>query len=67
MFDNIRLHTEIFTPLSAALLIIGGILGYGGKPLLRLIYKKPTETAVLIVKSIGLLLVLAGMVIIFIR
>lgn len=67
MFDDIRLHTEVFTPLTAGLLIIGGILGYGGRSVLSLIYKKPSERAVLIVKSTGLLLVLTGMVIIFIR
>lgn len=65
MFNNLGLHTELLTPLSVVLLIVGGILGYGGKYIINLFYKKPSENAVLIVKFIGVALALAGMITIF--
>jgi hypothetical protein len=67
LFDNIGLHTELLSPLSVALLVLGAILGYGGKFLLKLFNKKPSDKAVLIVKLIGFVIVLAGMFTIFRR
>jgi hypothetical protein len=65
MFNNIGLNTKIFTPVTLVLLVLGAVLGYGGKFILTKIYKNPSDKAVLTVKLIGLALVLAGVIIIF--
>jgi hypothetical protein len=67
MLKNLGLHFEIFTPFTAVLLITGAVLGYGGKFILGILYEKPSEKAVLIVKVIGLVLALTGIIIIFVR
>lgn len=64
---DIGLHTEIFTPLSIILLGLGAVLGYGGGKVVSLFNKNPSEKTVLIVRFIGVLLVAAGMIVIFIR
>lgn len=66
MFNNLGLHTEIFTPLSIVLMVIGAILVYGAKLILHKIYKKePTMKALIILKTVGLILVLIAMYLIF--
>lgn len=67
MLDNIRLHTEWISPISIIFLIFGGILGYGGNLLLRLVFTNPSDKVILTVKFIGLLMVLAGAILIFWR
>jgi hypothetical protein len=67
MFNNIGFHTEIFTPLSIILLVVGGVLGYGGKFVLAILNIKPTEKAVIIIKLIGLVMVISGIIIILKR
>lgn len=59
------LHTEIFSPLSVVLLLLGAVLCYGAKPILGIFYKKPDEKWVLIIKLIGMLMAIAGVIIIF--
>lgn len=65
MFKNIGFHTELLTPLSIILMVIGGILGYGGKFIAGLIYEKPSDKFILFIKVIGVAIVLAGMILIF--
>lgn len=67
MFNNIGFHTEVLTPVSIILLVIGGIIGYGGRSIAGLIYKKPSGKSILLIKVIRVVLVLAGMISIFIR
>lgn len=67
MFNNLRLHTELLTPLSVTLLILGAVLGYGGEFILNLLYEKPSDKAVLIIKTAGVVVVLIGMITIFKR
>lgn len=67
LFKNIGFHTELLTPLSIILMVIGGILGYGGKFIAGLIFRKPSDKLVLFIKSIGVVIVLAGMILIFRR
>jgi hypothetical protein len=68
MFNNLRLHTELFTPLSVALMVVGAILVYGAKFILRTIYKKdPSVKQLLIVKTTGLIIFLIAIYIIFTR
>ena len=50
MFDNLGLHTEYLTPLSVALLIAGGVLGYGSRFLVKKICKNPSDKLVVILK-----------------
>lgn len=64
MFD-FGLHTEIFSPLSVVLLLLGAVLGYGGKSILGIFYKNPSDKAVLLIKLIGMLMAIAGVLIIF--
>jgi hypothetical protein len=64
---GLGLHTEILTPLSIIILVIGAILGYGGKYLLKKFMKNPTEKAVLVVKLVGLAFVAVGVILIFTR
>jgi len=66
MFNNIGLHFELINPLSAVLLIIGGILGYGGKHILRLFNKEVSDIHVIALKTLGLALVTAGVLLIFV-
>lgn len=67
LFKNIGFHTELLTPLSVILLVIGGILGYGSKPIAGLIYKKPSGKSILAVKLMGVAIVITGMILIFTR
>lgn len=65
MFRNIGFHTEVFTPLSLVLLVAGGILGYGARFILKILFKKTSGSAILAVKVIGLAIAAAGMILIF--
>lgn len=65
MFKNIGFHTELLTPLSVALMVVGGILGYGGKSIAHLIYEKPSDKFILFIKVIGVAIALTGMILIF--
>lgn len=65
MFQNIGLHTEIFTPLSAGLLIGGGVLGFGAKFIVRNFFRSKSEGADLAAKAIGLAAAAAGVIMIF--
>lgn len=67
MFGNLGFHTDIFTPISIVLLIIGAVLGYGGKYIVGKVAKNPSDKAAVAVKLIGLTLVAAGAIIIFTR
>lgn len=68
MFDNLGPHFEIFSPLSVVLLILGAVLGYGAKYVLRIFKKEnPTEVEVLVLKMCGVVLVIGGLIIIFTR
>jgi hypothetical protein len=51
--------------LAIVLLLAGGILGYGGKQISRLIFNDISDKNVLIIKLIGLILAACGAVIFF--
>lgn len=66
MFD-FGLHTEIFSPLSIILLVSGAVLGYAGQKIVPIFYKNASGKVIIVVRFIGVLLVAAGMIVIFLR
>ncbi|MDI6618796.1 MAG: hypothetical protein QME45_09010 [Clostridiales bacterium] len=64
---DIGLHFEIFSILSIIFLVAGAVLGYASRAVLSVFIKKPSDKAVLAAKLSGLILVIAGMLIIFTR
>lgn len=66
MFDNLGFHFEYFDIFSIILFVLGAIAGYGAKTVLKLFTKNPTEKQVLILKFLGLIFVIVGMIMIFI-
>lgn len=67
MFNNLGLHTELLTPVSVLLLVVGAVLGYGSKTLISIVVKNPSEKVILITKLVGLVLVITGVILIFRR
>lgn len=65
MFNNLGLHLELISPLSAVLLIVGGVLGYGSKYILKLLKMDTSEMTVVSLKTVGLVLVIVGVLLIF--
>jgi len=65
-FDNAGAGFELIRLLAILLLVVGGILGYGGKKIVRLFFNDNSERTILIIKFVGLILAACGAVIIFI-
>jgi uncharacterized membrane protein len=58
---------EIFTPISIVLLVIGAVLGYGSNYISKKFFKNPTDKTSLVVKLVGLVFVIAGVILILTR
>lgn len=57
----------VFLGISFVLLIVGAVLAYGARKLLEKFYKQPfDEKEIGILKSIGLLTVMAGAILLFV-
>jgi hypothetical protein len=61
------LNFEVLRPLPILLFIIGGILGYGGRFIAEKVFNKKSFKAVMTIKTIGVIFVIAGMISIFIK
>lgn len=67
MLKSLGLRTELITPVSIILLLVGAFLGYGSNFIVSKIFKSTSAKTMLFVKFIGLIVVFLGMLAIFSR